>query len=144
VAVANGNRIPSPGKVALQPVRIGGEEFHIDIHALPLGEYDMVLGVQWLSSQFSGTSPTTPWRLFTMADVSSSAAQTRRRLCPQPRSRNTTTRYWRSYRRSSRACSWSPKACRLDAILATAFVSSQALEQWGSGVPLHPYAEGRT
>jgi hypothetical protein len=31
-------------------VHIGGEAFGIDLYALPLGEYDMVLGVQWLGT----------------------------------------------------------------------------------------------
>jgi hypothetical protein len=50
VAVANGDRIMSPGKIRAQAIYIGGEVFHIDIHALPLGEYDMVLGMQWLGT----------------------------------------------------------------------------------------------
>jgi hypothetical protein len=48
VAVANGDRIASPGKAIAQSVHIGGEAFNIDLYALPLGDYDMVLGVQWL------------------------------------------------------------------------------------------------
>ena len=31
-------------------MRIDGEAFDIDLYALPLGEYDMVLGVQWLAT----------------------------------------------------------------------------------------------
>jgi len=50
VAVANGDRIASPGRALAQSVRIGGEAFDIDLYALPLGEYDMVLGVQWLGT----------------------------------------------------------------------------------------------
>jgi len=50
VAVANGDRIVSPGRALAQNVRIGGEAFDIDLYALPLGEYDMVLGVQWLGT----------------------------------------------------------------------------------------------
>jgi len=45
VAVANGDRITSPGRALGQSVRIGGEAFDIDLYALTLGEYDMVLGV---------------------------------------------------------------------------------------------------
>jgi hypothetical protein len=48
VAVANGDRIASPGKAPAQFVLIGGEAFDIDLYALPLSDYDMVLGVQWL------------------------------------------------------------------------------------------------
>ena len=48
VTVANGDRVASPGKALHQPVGISGEAFDIDLYALPLGDYDMVLGVQWL------------------------------------------------------------------------------------------------
>jgi putative ubiquitin-RnfH superfamily antitoxin RatB of RatAB toxin-antitoxin module len=50
VAVANGERFASPGKTTAQTVFIGGEAFHINLYALPLGEYDMVLGIQWLTT----------------------------------------------------------------------------------------------
>jgi hypothetical protein len=50
VAVANDEWIASPGRVDNQAVFIGGEAFTIDLYALPLGEYDMVLGVQWLAT----------------------------------------------------------------------------------------------
>lgn len=50
VAVANGDRVLSPGKATAQTVYIGGEEFAIDLYTLPLGDYDMVLGIQWLGS----------------------------------------------------------------------------------------------
>ena len=45
VTVANGDRVASPGKALHQPVGISGEGFDIDLYALPLGDYDMVLGV---------------------------------------------------------------------------------------------------
>jgi hypothetical protein len=50
VAVANRERIASLGKTTAQTVFIGGEPFHIDLYALPLGEYDMVLGIQSLAT----------------------------------------------------------------------------------------------
>jgi len=50
VAVANGDCITSPGRAMGQRVRIGGEALDIDLYALPLGKYDMVLGVQWLGT----------------------------------------------------------------------------------------------
>ena len=50
VAVANGTRITSPGRALGQSMRIGREAFNIDLYALLLGEYDMVLGVQWLGT----------------------------------------------------------------------------------------------
>jgi hypothetical protein len=50
VTVANGDQVASPGKALAQSVNIGNEAFDIDFYALPLGAYDMVLGVQWLSS----------------------------------------------------------------------------------------------
>jgi hypothetical protein len=42
VAVANGDRVTSKGKALAQTVHIGGEAF--------VGDYDMVLGVQWLGT----------------------------------------------------------------------------------------------
>jgi hypothetical protein len=45
VTVVNSDRIPSPGSATDQVVHIDGEAFHVDVHALPLDEYDMVLGV---------------------------------------------------------------------------------------------------
>lgn len=50
VAVANGDRVCSPGlltnlEIAIDNVEYG-ERFLIDSYALPLGGYDMVLGVQ--------------------------------------------------------------------------------------------------
>jgi hypothetical protein len=50
VVVANDERIPSPSSAMNQHICIGGEAFVIDLHDLPLGEYDMVLGVQWLGT----------------------------------------------------------------------------------------------
>jgi hypothetical protein len=48
--VANGDRVTSKGKALAQTVHIGGEAFALDLYALPLGDYDMVLGVQWLGT----------------------------------------------------------------------------------------------
>jgi predicted aspartyl protease len=50
VAVANGDRVTSKGKALAQTVHIGGEAFVLDLYALPLGDYDIVLGVQWLGT----------------------------------------------------------------------------------------------
>jgi hypothetical protein len=50
VAAANGERVQSSGRAMDQKVHIGGEAFDIDLYTLPLGEYDMVLGVQWLGT----------------------------------------------------------------------------------------------
>jgi hypothetical protein len=46
--VVNGECIVSPGHIFDQTVHINGEAFDIDLYTLPLGEYDMVLGIQWL------------------------------------------------------------------------------------------------
>lgn len=51
VVVANGERISSSGNVVAQTVHIGREAFDLDKYALPLGEYDMVLDLQWLGKR---------------------------------------------------------------------------------------------
>jgi hypothetical protein len=50
VAVANGDRVSSPGSCCNISISIGGEVFSIDCYELALGAYDMVLRVQWLES----------------------------------------------------------------------------------------------
>jgi hypothetical protein len=50
VSLANNDRIASPGKAPAQTVLVGGEPFNIDLYALPLGDYNMVFGVQWLGT----------------------------------------------------------------------------------------------
>jgi hypothetical protein len=50
VAVANGDRVTSPGCCRNMTMSIEGEAFIIDCYGLSLGAYDMVLGVQWLES----------------------------------------------------------------------------------------------
>jgi hypothetical protein len=50
VAVANGDRLTSPGCCQDLPIKIGDEAFSLDCYGLTLGTYDMVLGVQWLES----------------------------------------------------------------------------------------------
>jgi hypothetical protein len=50
VAVANGDRVTSPGCCRNLSVSISNEQFIIDCYGLSIGSYDMVLGVQWLES----------------------------------------------------------------------------------------------
>jgi hypothetical protein len=50
VAVANGDRVTSPGCCRDLSVSIGNEQFIIGCYGLSIGSYDMVLGVQWLES----------------------------------------------------------------------------------------------
>jgi hypothetical protein len=50
VIVANGDRVASSGCCTNLKVFIAGDAFTIDCYELPLGSYDMVLGVQWLES----------------------------------------------------------------------------------------------
>jgi hypothetical protein len=45
VAVANGDRLTSPGCCHAMPMSVHGELFHIDCYDLTLGSYDMVLDV---------------------------------------------------------------------------------------------------
>jgi hypothetical protein len=50
VAVANGERLTSPGSCQNLRICIEGELFDIDCYGLTLGSFDMVLGIQWLES----------------------------------------------------------------------------------------------
>uniref|UniRef100_A0A0A9GMD0 Retrotransposon gag domain-containing protein n=1 Tax=Arundo donax TaxID=35708 RepID=A0A0A9GMD0_ARUDO len=50
VTVGNGDHIGSPGLLPSMTIMIGSEYFKIDSYVLPLGSYDMILGVQWLGS----------------------------------------------------------------------------------------------
>jgi hypothetical protein len=50
VAVANGDRLTSPGCYRAMSFSIAGEEFSIDCYDLTLGSYEMVFGVHWLES----------------------------------------------------------------------------------------------
>jgi hypothetical protein len=80
VAVANGDQIPSPGRATEQVVHIGGEASSVDVHALPLGEYDMVLASSssppWV--RYSGISRATPWHSCVRADAFSGTVSTQR------------------------------------------------------------------
>jgi hypothetical protein len=85
VAVANCEWIASPGRVDNQAVFIGGKAFTIDLYALPLGEYDMVLGVQWLATlgPILWDLPSTPWRSGEAPHASSGVALIQRRASPR-------------------------------------------------------------
>jgi hypothetical protein len=50
IAVANGDKLVSSGCCHHMAMMVHGEQFHIDCYGLPLGSFDMVLGVQWLES----------------------------------------------------------------------------------------------
>ena len=48
VGVANGERVASAGVYPNTAISIVGEDFCVDIYAIPLAGYEMVLGCQWL------------------------------------------------------------------------------------------------
>jgi hypothetical protein len=50
VAVTNGNQVASDGVCHTTRIFIGSEEFILDLFVIPLDDFDMVLGVQWLRS----------------------------------------------------------------------------------------------
>ncbi|WVZ48949.1 LOW QUALITY PROTEIN: hypothetical protein U9M48_000334 [Paspalum notatum var. saurae] len=50
VTVGNGDQITSPGLFPNLFISVGSEKFVADFYALPLGTYDVVLGVNWLGS----------------------------------------------------------------------------------------------
>ncbi|KAM2757400.1 hypothetical protein PS2_019155 [Malus domestica] len=48
--IAYGGKVRSSGCCKAMPLSLGGYEYAVDLYALPLGGYDAMLGVQWLSS----------------------------------------------------------------------------------------------
>jgi hypothetical protein len=46
--VANGERVSCPGVIQRAPVIIEGDQFYVDLFAMPLVGYDLVLGTQWM------------------------------------------------------------------------------------------------
>jgi len=48
--VANGEKIACPGVIRRAPVTVDGDTFHIDLYVMPLPEYDLVLGTQWMAT----------------------------------------------------------------------------------------------
>lgn len=50
VTVANGDKVPSPGIFQDARISIDSEVFVTDLYVLPLGSYDLVLSMQWLST----------------------------------------------------------------------------------------------
>jgi hypothetical protein len=50
VAVANNDRLTSPGCCMGLRIDVGTESFAIDCYELEITSYEMVLGVQWLES----------------------------------------------------------------------------------------------
>lgn len=50
MAVANGDQVTSSGICHATPISIDKEDFVLDFLTIPLGGFDVVLGVQWLGS----------------------------------------------------------------------------------------------
>lgn len=50
VMIVDGGKIKSQGYCRCIPLEVGGYHCHTNLFALPLGAYDLVLGVQWLST----------------------------------------------------------------------------------------------
>lgn len=48
MGVANGDRVACDGVCTAVSVRIGDEHFFIDLFAIPLGGYEILLGCHWL------------------------------------------------------------------------------------------------
>ena len=51
VKVANGDTIKTQGLCRGVPVCLQGHIFTVQLHVLPLGGYDLVMGTQWLKQQ---------------------------------------------------------------------------------------------
>jgi hypothetical protein len=133
VAVANGDRISSPGRATAQQVHIGGgEAFDLNLYALSHGEYDMVLGVQWLSTlgPSCGTSPSTPWHSCTPASVSFGGASTRHLGHRQQRFSAHRVTSWTRCWRSSPVSLPRRRDYRRAVTSATASASSRVSARW--------------
>jgi hypothetical protein len=102
VTITNGEKLPSSGCCRNMAISVHGENFHINCFGLPLGSYDMVLGVQWLES----LGPIL-WD-FCRGMATGSPGQWRRRALHQPRPHRYSP--WTSSWRSSLPCSRSPPA----------------------------------
>jgi hypothetical protein len=50
ITVTNGDKLPPSGCCRKMAISVHDENFPIDCFGLPLGSYDMVLGVQWMES----------------------------------------------------------------------------------------------
>lgn len=50
VKIANGDLLTSDGRVTVVPLWLQGTNFNVDFITLPLGGYDVVLGIQWLQT----------------------------------------------------------------------------------------------
>ena len=48
--MADGERVTCLGVLRRTPISITGEAFKVDLFALPLASYDVVLGTHWLAS----------------------------------------------------------------------------------------------
>jgi hypothetical protein len=71
VMVTNSDKLVSSGCCRNMAMTVHGEHFQINCYGLPLGSFDMVLGIQWLESgRSSGTFGRALWRLFATATVS--------------------------------------------------------------------------
>lgn len=50
VVVANGERVKSKGLCRQVPLKVNQHCFLVDLYILPLNEFDVVLGVNWLQT----------------------------------------------------------------------------------------------
>jgi hypothetical protein len=48
--VANGERIICPGVIRDTSIRVHGDIFHVDLFVMPLANFDLILGTQWLGT----------------------------------------------------------------------------------------------
>ena len=48
--MANGDVIRTQGLCKEVPICLQGNQFLVQLHVLPIGSYDLVLGTQWLST----------------------------------------------------------------------------------------------
>jgi hypothetical protein len=78
--VANGERIACPGVLPQAPISIEGVPFCVDLYIMPLADFDLVLGTQWIA-----TLGPIVWDIANHTTPCSSSSRDARSAGPEPR-----------------------------------------------------------
>jgi hypothetical protein len=78
--VANGERIACPRVLPQAPISIEGVSFCVDLYIMPLADFDLVLGTQWIA-----TLGPIVWDIANHTTPCSSSSRDARSAGPEPR-----------------------------------------------------------